>query len=236
MSTCPTCRVPRPNGARYCAQCGAAFDPIGGSTAPTGPVSRLAAAALAVSVAGAAIGVAVVLERPGRVDVGSVPRASVTASASPAPVAATPELAGDPPAPTIVPTPVDRIALLGEQVAIFDETGDRLGWVRVTEAARYTSLRGLDAPSRWMWVGARMEYTADAGLGYADLDWIARDGAGTRYETTVFARDPILGLGVLGPGESAAGWVAFEVPNGVGHLWAAFVNLDGGIVFGVPLF
>lgn len=61
------------------------------------------------------------------------------------------------------------------------------------------------------------------------------DDAGTRYETTAFSCDPVLGTGVA-PGQSAWGWISFEVPRATCHPWAAFTTLDGNEIFGVLLF
>jgi hypothetical protein len=246
---CPGCGAPRAVGARFCASCGRPLDadPTTLAAAPSlapvvtsPPVTRqrtspvlILAVILTGLLALGAIGYAV--SQPG----GLVAVATATPTASPTATPFEAPVVTDEPIFTEPPPAggLNLTAALGEAVALQNtDTGKSLGAVTVVRSKKYTSFDYSVADKGKTFVGVDVKYNAVSGFDYNPFDWVAHDASGTQYEYDGSNLNPALGSGTLAAGRHKEGWISFQVPKTLAHLWVDYENSDGTVVFSVKLY
>lgn len=162
------------------------------------------------------------------------PTAAPTATSTPRPT----------PTPTPVPTPTPKPTKkpkptptpdpfgahkLGEAAVIIGYSGS--GGVTVGEVTKRGSCGWISADRGNVLVLIGVGYAAvDGAMFYSSWDWTVHDADGTQWQTTYVDCTNQLSAGTLTAGRRVTGWVAFEVPKTVKHLWADYSDTLGNTV------
>lgn len=251
---CPQCGAAKAGEARFCSSCGLSFDvaerPMSFSEKyrgtpfaqpvepppPPQPRSSLPLVGIGVMVLLIVAGVAIALAATGRLGAPGIGAVLPTPTSTPVPR----------PTETLnlsTPRPDESegynlTAAIGEAVPLQRaDDGTELGTVTVLSVKRYRTHDYAEARKGHTYVGVKVRYVAKAGFSYNPFDWVAHDADGTQYEYDGFADlEPELDSGTLASGRKREGWISFEIPLAVAHLWIDYQNADGSVVFSVKLY